>query len=427
MKIKANFLIALLSLFALISTALACYISIAAQNAGKECRHESIDTKRFEATCSSEGKTLHSCKSCAYCFVTDVTPTLPHSYFPKTVEATCLTSGYTVYSCECGDFYIDDITPPTTHDFSSSTIAPTCISSGYTEHICRLCAYSYKDSYTERTEHSYKSRVYLPTALSAGYTEHICACSDSYTDSEILYSEIASLPYVEGSAVLAKGIDVSRWNHQIDSASGEYLPLDWKKIKAAGYDFVIIKAGSTRTGKEPTFELDYEGARAAGLMVGAYYYTYSSTVEQTLADAEKLLEYLDGKQLEYPIYFDLEDTTLIPLGADRLTELCESFICFMQKNGYYSALYTNNNWLRNILNTSKILSLFDIWYARYPNADAPVWNEEKYGKQLSMWQYTQTGELEGLEGYFDLNYCYRDYPSIMKRWGLNGFNGDLTK
>ena len=73
-----------------------------------------------------------------------------------------------------------------------------------------------------------------------------------------------------------------------------------------------------------------------------------------------------------------------------------------------------------MLNTSKILSLFDIWYARYPETDIPVWNEEKYGKQLSMWQYTQTGEIFGIEGYFDMNFCYRDYPEILRRWGLNG-------
>ena len=233
-----------------------------------------------------------------------------------------------------------------------------------------------------------------------------------------------SSPYLESSTVLSRGIDVSRWNHQIDAASGEYLPLDWQKIKSAGFDFVILKAGSTRSGKEPTFELDYAGARAAGLMVGAYFYTYSSTVESIKNDVASLLSYLNGKQFEYPIYFDLEDPSLISLGKDKLTELCEVFICSMQKNGYYSALYTNNNWLRNILDTPRILSLFDIWYARYPEVSVPVWNEEKYGRQLSMWQYTQTGEINGIEGYFDFNFCYRDYFEIMKKWGLNGFRTD---
>ncbi|MBO7303507.1 MAG: hypothetical protein J6U68_04920, partial [Clostridia bacterium] len=266
------------------------------------------------------------------------------------------------------------------------------------------------------------STTYLPTALTDGYTEHICDCSHSYKDSFVSYSEIFGSPYTENSAVLACGIDVSRWNHQIDPASGEYLPLDWLKIKSAGFDFVIIKAGSTRSGKEPTFEMDYSGAREAGLMVGAYYYTYSSTVEGISSDVNSLLEYLSGKVFEYPIYLDLEDPSLTTLSSTELTRLCEVFICSLQENGYYSALYTNNNWLQNMLDTSRILSLFDIWYARYPLTDTPVWNEEKYGKQLSMWQYTQTGEIDGIEGYFDINLCYRDYYNIMKNWGLNGFS-----
>ena len=84
--------------------------------------------------------------------------------------------------------------------------------------------------------------------------------------------------------MLQRGLDVSRWNHQIDPASGEYLPLDWQKIKSEGFDFVIIKAGSTKSGIEPTFERDYAGAKAAGLCVGAYFYTYSSDAEGILKD-----------------------------------------------------------------------------------------------------------------------------------------------
>ena len=307
------------------------------------------------------------------------------------------------------------------HSFTDKTVSATCTVGGYVEHICDLCGYSYRDFTTSAEPHDYTSTIIPPTALEAGYTEHICSCSASYVDSFINYSEILNSPYLESSTVLARGIDVSRWNHQIDTASGEYLPLDWQKIKAAGFDFVIIKAGSTKSGKEPTFEMDYAGARAAGLDVGAYFYTYSSTIDGIKSDTSLLLECLSGKQFEYPIYFDLEDSSLISLGKSTLTELCEVFICTMQRNEYYSALYTNNNWLRNILDTSRILSLFDIWYARYPLTDTPAWNEEKYGKQLSMWQYTQTGEIEGIEGYFDINLCYRNYADIMKKWNLNGF------
>lgn len=424
MKKTLKYLIFLFLLLALLSTLFALYIF---KNENKECAHASLTLSTQLPTCTSEGKTLHTCNDCAYSFVTDVTQKAAHSYIPHTVEPTCISEGYTLYTCVCGDFYVSDITAPTQHELSSHTVAATCSAQGYTEYACKICNYSYKSSLTDPTEHSYRKTVYLPTAIKKGYSEYICDCSDRYVDDEISYGDIVSLPYVDNSSVLTKGIDVSRWNHQIDPVSGDYLPLDWEKIKSEGYDFVIIKAGSTRSGKEPTFDADYEGAKSAGLAVGAYYYAYSQTEEQTVKDALALIEYLDGKQLEYPVYFDLEDPSLISLGKESLTNLCESFICTMQENGYYSALYTNNNWLRNILDTSRVLSLFDIWYARYPETENPVWNEEKYGRQLSMWQYTQTGEINGIEGYFDLNFCYRDYPSIMKQWGLNGFDLLLTE
>ena len=390
------------------------------QNSFFKCAHKNITVSTILPTCKAEGKTIHSCNDCTYYYTTNQTPATEHQYAPFTLPATCSSEGYVFYACSCGSFYKSEALPMTEHSFVSKNVSATCISEGYTEHLCSNCGYAYKDNPTATSAHDYISTVYFPTALGTGYTEYACSCSASYKDEFISYSEILSSPYLESSEVISRGIDVSRWNHQIDPVSGEYLPLDWQKIKAAGFDFVIIKAGSTRSGKEPTFEMDYAGARQAGLDIGAYFYTYSSTVDRIKNDVSKLLEYIFEKSFEYPIYFDLEDPSLAGLGKNELTELCEVFICSMQKSGYYSALYTNNNWLQNILNTSRILSLFDIWYARYPQTDIPVWNEEKYGKQLSMWQYTQNGEIDGIDGYFDFNLCYRNYPKIMRKWGLNG-------
>ena len=385
------------------------------------CRHETITVNKIFPTCEKEGYTIHLCENCNYSYVTDTIPKSEHNYTELTISPTCKSEGYTFYVCSCGDYYKNSVIPSTPHSFSEHTVPASCQAEGYTAHVCSVCYYSYNDAETPRLAHNYSVTTQYPTALTAGSTKYLCACGDSYTDNLIPYSEILNSPYAESSSVLTQGIDVSRWNHQIDAASGEYLPLDWQKIKNAGFDFVIIKAGSTKSGKEPTFESDYAGAKAAGLMVGAYFYTYSGTVDGVLADASALIDYIEGKQFEYPIYFDIEDASLASLDSAHLTRLCEAFICSMQENGYYSALYTNNDWLKNRLDTERILSLFDIWYARYPLTEAPVWNEEKYGRTLSMWQYTQLGTIDGFDGYFDFNFCYRDYINIMKKWKLNGY------
>ena len=101
--------------------------------------------------------------------------------------------------------------------------------------------------------------------------------------------------------------------------------------------------------------------------------------------------------------------------------MCVAFLEHLQENGYYVGLYTNHKWLTTILDSAKMISLFDIWYARYPGTSVPVWNEEKYGKQLGMWQYTQSGTISGIDGEFDFNYSYKNYEEIMKKWKLNGF------
>ena len=371
--------------------------------------------------CTNEGYTTYVCE-CGYSEKKDPVKPLGHSLTSSAVvPPACEDEGYTNYVCECGYSEKKDPVKPLGHSLTSSVIAPTCEDEGYTKHSCQNCDYVYKSDKVAPTGHDTVAVVTRPTVLSAGFTTHTCHCSYTYTDNHVLYSDILASAYVENKEILAKGIDVSRWNHPTDPDNGEYLPLDWEAIKASGVDFVILKAGSTNSGIEPTFEMDYAGARAAGLEIGVYFYTYSSTVEDIAKDAATLMEWLDGKMFEYPIYLDLEDSSLEALGKDILSDMCAAFISALQSNGYYAGLYSNHNWLTNILDTQKMLSLYDVWYARYPGTSSPSWNEEKYGKQLGMWQYSDSGTIDGFDRPFDLNYSYKNFKDIMVEWKLNGF------
>ncbi len=388
------------------------------------CEHSSYTQTIIFPTCTEGGKTINKCDRCSYEFVSDITPPCEHDCSSITVAPTCTAQGYTLNYCLCGYSYTSDFTSPLSHSLVCETITPNCTEQGYSNYSCKDCDYKFKSDFTKPVGHSFISTEHLPTAFCAGYTEYNCECDYKYVGNHTFYSDIFESAYVDNTQVLAKGLDVSRWNHQIDPISGEYLPLDWELIKKSGFDFVILKAGSTKSGIEPTFESDYSGARAAGLMIGAYFYTYSSTVSGTVKDAEMLISWLKGKQFEYPIYLDLEDGSLSGLGKKQLGDMCSAFLEILQSNGYYVGLYTNHTWLTSILDTTRMTSLFDIWYARYPGTSVPAWNEEKYGEQLGMWQYTQSGVIEGIEGSFDLNFSYKDYMQIMKKWGLNGYSKD---
>lgn len=380
--------------------------------------------KIIDPTCTSEGYTENIC-ACGYSFRSDFKAPLPHATVATITAPTCTAEGYTENVCACGYTYRSDYKPTIEHKLTTSGTQPSCTEEGSLTYNCSTCTYSYTIDNIPPTGHTFEETSYLPTAVSAGYTHYVCHCGYSYDGNYIYYSEILEYAYTENTTVIQKGIDVSKWNHRQD-AKGNYIPLDWAAIKAAGYDFVILKVGSTPGdgygGLDPVFEMNYRDAKAAGLEVGAYFYTYATNVEEVLKDAELCMSWLQGKQFEYPIYFDLEDPELVGIGKNLLTDMCVAFICALQENGYYSGLYVNNNWLRNILDEPRVLTLFDIWYARYPLTDIPEWNFEKYGRQLGMWQFTEKGTINGFSCYFDMNFSYKNYKELMIKWGLNGFN-----
>jgi GH25 family lysozyme M1 (1,4-beta-N-acetylmuramidase) len=286
------------------------------------------------------------------------------------------------------------------------------------------------------------SAVIRPTFDRDGYTLHTCRdCGYSYEDAHVRYHDIATGAYTGNTEILMQGVDTSKWNHQYGASLEDVKSLNWEALREAGVDFVILKAGSTK-GIDPAFELDYREAKEAGLQVGAYFYAYSTTVEDTLADAEMLLTWLEGKQFELPIYFDMEETSMMSLGGELLTELCRAFIGRLWEAGYYGALYTNTEWLYNLLDTEWVKENLDVWYARYtvsvpegqegftlmdgdfPWKDGTAYKPGKTDDRFGMWQYTDSGVVEGFRYKFDFSYAFKDYASIIEQWGLNGFSAE---
>ena len=371
-----------------------------------------------EPTCYAQGSSARVCDKCGFVEYESI-PATEHDMTATTVEATCSSKGYTLLKCECSHEQIIDVVDELAHTLTHSSVAPTCESDGYELYECTECEYSYKENVVSATGHTFDTTSIYPTVLKSGSTTYTCHCSFSYTE-DFPYSKILQNAYAGSDKVLARGIDVSRNNHKIDS-NNNYIPLDWNAIKASGIDFVILKAGSTKTPLEPTFEMDYEGARAAGLEVGAYFYTYSDSVEKIRNDALLFLEAIKDKKFEYPVFLDLEEESLTTLPKDLLTQMCAEFISALQAENYYAGLYVNHNWLTYILDRAHAVATYEIWYARFPGTSVPTWNEEKYGKHLGMWQYTDSGKIDGIEAKFDMSYAYKSYKEIMIKWGFNGF------
>lgn len=204
-----------------------------------------------------------------------------------------------------------------------------------------------------------------------------------------------------------QGIDVSKWQGVVD----------FKKVKKAGYDFVILNAGYGKylTQKDPTFERNYMEAKEAGLAVGAYWYSYAQSVADAKLEADTFIEVLKGRKFEYPVAFDIEDETQNKLSKSLIGDMCDAFCSRLEKAGYYVCVYSYSSFLVNKVPTS-ILSKYDVWLAEFTTAKSPSYNGS-YG----IWQYSSRGSVNGVLGDVDLNHSYKDYPTIIKEAGLNGY------
>lgn len=212
----------------------------------------------------------------------------------------------------------------------------------------------------------------------------------------------------------------------IDVAGQHQGKINWQKVKDAGVEFAIIKAAGSNGGFyiAERFEEYYKGAKAVGMPVGAYYYVgkYCKSKADGIADAKRFIAVLQGKQFEYPVYIDFEDPDTSNKQGN--TDACIGFCDTMEKAGYYCGIYSSSlSGFRDRLISSK-LGKYDKWVADYRDRTAPEVSFE-YG----IWQYTDKKNISGI-GYpwtkVDGNYCYKDYPSIIKAAGLNGFKKTTT-
>jgi len=205
----------------------------------------------------------------------------------------------------------------------------------------------------------------------------------------------------------AKGIDVS----YAQSA------VDWHAVKAAGVEFAMLRSSFGWEEKEKQTDAEFfanvKGAKAEGIPIGCYHYSYATTVEEAKKEAAFFLDIIKGCVFEYPVVFDIEDKCQRNLSKQLLTDIVFAFCSTVEKAGYYTAFYTNLDWIRNRLDMSR-LARFDLWYAQY-------YGKATYTGDYGMWQCANDGKVNGISGNVDRDIAYKNYPAIMKAAGLNGY------
>ena len=202
-------------------------------------------------------------------------------------------------------------------------------------------------------------------------------------------------------------IDISHWNGNIN----------FNLVKASGIWGVIIKAGGSDAGlyTDPRFEEYYNAAVSAGLHVGAYYFVGKKcvTAADGTADANRFMTMLKGKKFDLPVYLDFEAPA--PATKTGNTQAAIAFCRAMEKAGYFTGIYASDvSGFRQRLNSTQLLS-FTWWVARYGSVPTQA------TRNMTMWQYSSSGSVSGITGRVDMNHCYRDFPSIIRKAGLNGY------
>lgn len=207
-----------------------------------------------------------------------------------------------------------------------------------------------------------------------------------------------------------KGIDVSVHNGSIN----------WQKVKAAGIQFAILRAGLGKfaSQKDARFEENYVGAKAAGIPVGAYWYSYAVTPEEAIEEARVCIEVLKGKQFEFPIWFDQEEKASLDTGKANSSAMVRAFCNELEKAGYFAGLYTSRAFLQTNIEDD-IKTRYALWIAE--------WGDKlNYTGTVGIWQ-TGTCSVNGITGEVDHDICYTDYPAKIKAKGLNGYGKQIEK
>ena len=184
--------------------------------------------------------------------------------------------------------------------------------------------------------------------------------------------------------------------------------IDWNAVADSGLvDFAIIRTGyggeNWTDQVDQRFAENYAGAVANGIDVGVYHFSYATTAEMARREAEFCLYILDGRELDYPVFYDIETADHRNMDSSTMADIVEAFCTTIEQGGYDVALYSSPALYNGSLSSSR-LDKYDRWVAHY-GVDRPV-----FSKDFVMWQ-SGFRTVPGISGNVDADYGYKDYSN----------------
>lgn len=190
------------------------------------------------------------------------------------------------------------------------------------------------------------------------------------------------------------GVDVSEYQGNID----------WDAVKASGISFACMRSTKKNGSVDKMFEQNLRACMEKGIDYSCYKYAYAMTHDQARMEADSVINLLEDRKI--PIWYDMEDASLTPLGKDTIEGIALSFIGECKEAGFEVGIYCNKNWYDNYI-SDYLKKKYPFWIARYGKNTGQL--DEKYkptGKNVIAWQYTSKGVVPGIVGYVDRDVLY---------------------
>jgi len=214
------------------------------------------------------------------------------------------------------------------------------------------------------------------------------------TNNELTYSD-------NGTVISHKGIDVSAYQGNID----------WTKVKNSNVEYAFLRTGYRGYGTglivtDTAFKQNIQGASNAGIGVGVYFYSQAINTTEAIEEAQTVLDLIKGYNVNYPIVIDVEEILNDTfrqqnLTTEELTDICIAFCEKIKSAGYTPMIYSNLKYYVGKLNLTRLTS-YEKWYASY---DTSLY----FPYEISIWQYSQSGTIDGIAGKVDLNISFRKW------------------
>lgn len=202
-----------------------------------------------------------------------------------------------------------------------------------------------------------------------------------------------------------KGIDISQHNGNID----------FSKVQNE-VDFIIIRCSYGFYQEDSKFREYANNCEKYKIPYGFYHYSYARNLDEAKKEVNGMISSIKNYHPTYPIIIDMEDADGWKLkngnpSNDTYVKICDLFCKMLEDNGYYAMIYANNDWFTNRIN-SNYLDRYDKWLAQWTS-------KPTYKKNFGIWQYSSSGNVDGINGKVDMDISYKNYPAIIKNKGLN--------